>query len=730
LLTARCGLVIVASVALTAQALAQQQKPPQQQEPEDVVRVYTDLVQTDVMVFDRQGRFVHDLKPEEFALRVDGKPQPIEFFERVAAGSADEEAQLSAARGNVAANPKEAPVPLDRGRAVFFYVDDFHLSAGDLILLRRALHKFVEDDLGQNDEAVITSASGQIGFLQQLTDNKEVLGAAIERIKARPNLIHDDDRPPMNEYQALIIDRSPATLTSRNYRDLTEFYVEKRMEELQCGDQACRDEAEIFVRNRARAILSQAVPVTTNTLASFESLVKSSTRLPGRKLVFFISDGFLLDPRNSDVPQRLEQITDAAARNGVVIYSMDARGLATNSPKAGDDVAIDLSGVLDRESMNELSASRQGMTTLALKTGGRTLFDTNGLETGLANAVKETSLYYLLAWRTSHESQASRKLPRIEVSLPNHPELTVRVRQGLMPIAAAENSRPAAKSEKGEPEKKSGPEKSSETKLREALAAVYPARELPVALDLQYQNTPDKGTVLTASMQVPIESLSFTAQSGTQTALVDLAGSVYDDQGKVRGSFNQRGTVTPASAEQARTPDAAVTYKYPLALPPGLYQVRVGARDAVSGRTGTANEWVEIPDTSARRLALSSVVAGELTAQNEKSEARQMRWRADHSFRRDSSLRFQLYVYNASLAPADSKPDLVLQLQLMRDRQPVVTTPLQQVATSGLQTFERIRTGGDLSLKGLPPGRYLLLISVIDRAARTSASQEMRFQID
>jgi VWFA-related protein len=723
---AACGWVVVASVALAAQALAQQQQEKPQQETEDVVRVYTDLVQTDVMVFDKQGRFAGGLKREEFALRVDGRPQPIEFFERVAAGSADEEAQLSAARGVVAANPKEAPVPLDRGRAIFFYVDDFHLSAGDLTFLRRALHKFVDDDLGQNDEAVITSASGQIGFLQQLTDNREVLRAAVERIKARPNLVFDTDRPPMNEYQALIIDRSPATMTSRNYRDLTEFFVEKRMEELQCGDPACRDGAEIYVRNRARAILEQAVPVTTNSLAAFENLVKSSTQLPGRKLVFFVSGGFVLDPRNSDVPQRLEQIAAAAARGGVVIYSMDARGLPTGLPRAGDDVAIDPSGVVDREAANELMASRDGMTTLALKTGGRTLFDSNALEAGLAGAVKETSLYYLLAWRASHESQTGRRPPRIEVSLPNHPELTVRVRQGFAPVAAAENPGPAAKTAKG------GPEKSSETKLREAMAAVYPTRELPVALDLQYQNTPDKGTMLTASMQVPIESLSFTSQSGTQTALVDLAGSVYDDQGRVKGSFNQRGTVTPARADQAHPPDAAVTYKYPLPLQPGLYQVRVGARDAVSGKTGTDSEWVEIPDTSARRLALSSVIAGELTtaAQGEKSETRRMTWRADHRYRRDSSLRFQLYVYNAALAPADSKPDLVMQLQLMRDRQPVVTTPLQQVATAGLQTFERIRTGGDLSLKGLPPGRYLLLISVIDRAAKTSASQEMRLQIE
>src|ERR1700730_1279945 len=83
----------------------QNPKPPKPDE--EVVRVYTDLVQTDVMVFDKQGRFVNGLKREDFQLRIDGKPQPIEFFERVAAGSANEEMQLSAARGSSPANQRE-----------------------------------------------------------------------------------------------------------------------------------------------------------------------------------------------------------------------------------------------------------------------------------------------------------------------------------------------------------------------------------------------------------------------------------------------------------------------------------------------------------------------------------------------------------------------------------------------------------------------------------------------
>src|SRR5690349_2238351 len=62
------------------------QKPAEAQD--DIIRVNTELVQTDVMVFDKQGHFVDGLKSDQFALKVDDKATPITFFERVAAGKA------------------------------------------------------------------------------------------------------------------------------------------------------------------------------------------------------------------------------------------------------------------------------------------------------------------------------------------------------------------------------------------------------------------------------------------------------------------------------------------------------------------------------------------------------------------------------------------------------------------------------------------------------------------
>src|SRR5436853_3839631 len=193
---------------LSGIAHAQQAQPGTTQQTDDVVRISTELIQTDVMVFNREGKFVDGLKPEQFELRVDGKPMQVSFFERVTAGSVNEEAQLAAARGGRSLSAiKEAGVqPLDRGRTFFFFVDDLHQSFESMKRTQQLLLNFIDKEMGQNDSMAVASVTGQIGFLQQLTDNRSVLRAAVARLKAGPRLMSDNLRPPMSESMALAIE--------------------------------------------------------------------------------------------------------------------------------------------------------------------------------------------------------------------------------------------------------------------------------------------------------------------------------------------------------------------------------------------------------------------------------------------------------------------------------------------------------------------------------------------
>lgn len=715
--------MVLCCLSLIWQTPGQTPQNPKRADEDDVVRVQSDLVQTDVMVFDKQGRFVSGLNQGDFELRIDGKPQPVQFFESITAGSANEEAQLSAARGvSAKAVGKETPisVPLDRGRTVFFYVDDLHLTAGDVPFTRKLLLSFIEKDMGQNDEVAITSVTGQIGFLQQLSDNKTVLRAAVDRLKPRPYVVTDFERPPMSEYQALKIDHYD--------RDLTDYFVEQLMREF---PGTSRQQAEAQIQGRAHQILAQASNVTTNTLVGLESLVRSSSGLSGRKLVFFISSGFFLDDRNSDSSDRLRRITSAAARNGVVIYSMDARGLVASLTDASSSVAFDPSGRAERSSSGELLASQDAMNALAKDTGGRAVFNTNALDVGLSKALKETSVYYLLAWRPDRALQANGKFRRISVALPSRPDLTVRVRQGFFDVL------PAAHSAGAKTKESLKPPKPPDTLLREALTAVYPDPELPVALTLNYMNTPDKGVLLTGSAQISLDSLTFATEAGKTRALLDIIGAIYNDQGKPGDSISDRLTITASSLEQAHETGQNFIYNYKIYVPPGLYQMRFGVRDPASGKIGTVKEWVEIPNLASHHLTMSSLIAGERAPQAGPSltgsaqNADQMaQLRVDRRFHRNSFLRFLVYVYNAARRPADAQPDVALQIQILRDQQPVVTTPLKRISTEGVTQLDQLPYAADVSLDGLAAGRYVLHVTTIDRVAKSSAFQTMRFEIE
>ncbi len=733
-----CILVVCVFLFLTSAILGQTRKnstPVEQSE--DTIRINTELVQTDVMVFDKQGHFVKDLRPGDFELRIDGKLLPISFLELVSTGSPNEESQLAATRSSRGSKAELSPlsVELDRRRATFFYVDDLHLAANNLVSARKVLVNYIEKDMRQNDEAAITSASGQIGFLQQLTDNKSVLHAAIERLKVRPHLTSDSERPAMSEYQALAIER--------NNRDVIDFFVDELMKDLPTLPTIAapgglpRGRAEQHVRDRASTILQQASAVSINSLFGLESLVRSSSKLPGRKLIFFISDGFFLDDRNSNNRDQLNHITSLAARSGVVIYSIDARGLVASLTDASSDVPSDPSGRLQRIAGGELVESQDAMNALARDTGGRPIFNTNALDAGVTQALQETSNYYLVAWRPESNEQKSEKFRHIEVNVVSRPELTVRVRKGFFDLERARvTADPRSKNPDQKPDQSK--EKTAETQIRSAINAPFPERGLPVSLSLTWTDTAEKRQTLNIALQVHGEALSFEPEGDKLKAVVDVAGSVYNEQGKAGASFGERLTVTDQTKGTNTSIGPDLVYGYPLTLPPGLYQVRVAVREEKNGRIGSTQQWIDIPDLSTHKVVLSSLILSERIVTPAAAEARvtsagnaelprdRVTIRVDHRFPRNSFLRFLVFIYT----PVVVRPDIAVQIQILRSDQPVITTPLRKVSTEGMSDLGRLPYAADISLEQLPTGRYMLLVTAIDRVSQATTSQSTRFEIE
>ena len=708
---------------------------PAQQTGDDVIRVNTDLVQTDFMVFDKQGNFVDGLKREQFLFKVDGKPREISFFDRIAAGSRNEEAQLAAARGTTSTPGTSAALPLDRGRMVFFFIDDLHLSQGSVSYTRELLKRFIESDMKQNDRAQIDAASGQLGFLQQLTDNKSVLLAAAERLRYQQIIdSQSDEYPPMTEYQSMQIERRDL--------DLFNFMVDKILER---SPKFPRGQAEQIIRGRARQIIEVGASVVGRSFDGLKGFIDLIQPLPGRKIVFFVSDGFLADESRRENWDRLQRITHAAARSGVVIYSIDARGMSAGMAQmtSSHQFMLDPRGILARSSSGEAHATQDAMSSLANDTGGRAFFNNNAMHGSLVTALKESSTYYLLSWRPESDEQRNPKFRQIEVSVIGRPDLVVRFHRGF--------GDPAEENAKNKSKDSVAPAaaKTPNDEIRTVLSAPYPTTKIPVAISLNFLDSVQLGGTLRTAIKVGTESLALDPQPTGAVAALDVAVVVLNDQGKSVSNFTQRFDIKPA--RNSNKPPESVFYDHVAPVKPGLYQVRVAAIDVKSGARGSAYEWIEVPDIATKRLTMSSLVIGERKSEGQTAPAsdslrpeplKELPVNVDHKFASSSYLRLLTFIYNASLAQLDSRadatppnngkpsPEIDVQIQVFRDNEPVITMPLHKIQTEGIADVHRVPYAAEISLNGLARGAYVLQVTVIDKLAKGSATRKLNFQIE
>ena len=582
---------LLSCLFLFAAIVFSQTKPEQKPEPageaQDVIKFETSLVQTDVMVFDKAGRPVTDLRPEQFQLKINNTPREISFFEAVRSGGFSGQSDTNAGQPN-AAQPG-APKSDAQRRAIIFFIDDLHLAPDSLARTRKALLEYIDRGIADTDLVAITSPSGQVGFLQQFTANKDALRSAVARLNYRTNTKLDMDKPPMSEYIAMKI---------REGDEQALIYYIQEIQKQNCirtrGGVICSvtpQGARQMAKNRANEIVVEAAPTAADTLRLLEGLMRTAAQLPGRKLVFVISDGFYLTDTKTGSIDKIKRVTDAAGRAGVVIYTLDARGIVSDSIDIVNNKPIDSKGMLVGASMGEISASQDGLNALAADTGGQALLNTNlPMHQWVQKVLDETSNYYLLAWKPDNEEQKRGKFKHIDVSIVGRPDLKVRLRTSYFKSAALPLLTTKKKSEKD-------PAKARDDDMRIVIDTPVSQREIPTEVDLRFVQMPGFGTRVVATISIDDAALTFEPTEGKSSADVDIGGILYDDKGKPIDSFVGRLRIFPKSsiAAGSGTREKRSIYRFSTLVPGGLYQVRVGIRDLKSSRLGSAMDWIKVP---------------------------------------------------------------------------------------------------------------------------------------
>jgi VWFA-related protein len=690
----------------------QPSQTPAAEKDDDVIRINTDLVQTDVVVLDRQGRFVDGLQRDQFELRVDTQPQTISFFERIMAGTLAEEKQLAVGR----AQPSVTSVSLrtaetsEHQRTSAFFVDDVHLGPEEILRARKLLQGFVDNDMLPGDQVLIASASGQVGFLQQFTNNKQMLRAAIARLRYQSQARLDTPLLPMTGYEALAVDRNEWSVINKKVNEVLANYSLPNTRRERIADLKARAEQE--VRNAARQILQQARHIDQSMLTTLESLARGSAGIRGRKLLFFLSEGFVIDRRSSDIQDRLQRVVDAAARNGVVIYTVDPRGLSAAFADASSEVVATESHV-DTTS-TDISVSHQVLVSLAADTGGRAILNNNNLEAGISKAFEEVSNYYLLAWHPDVVEQGKPKFRQLRVSIKGRPDLKVLARRGFFSSSyqpSKENARQGNETSVSLPT----------SALNKQLNSPFVRHDIPVSLYSSFTNDVQRGSVLTVSARLRVVAPESSERS---TPDIDVVYVVLNHEGKTVAGSRQKLTEAP-TIDKARSL-AGFLSESSVPLAPGLYQIRVAAQDNHDGRIGSAFDWIEIPKFEPKHLSLSSL----LLSEQKVGDTQSSRLNVERAFARTSRLLCQTYIYNAAPGRNGEPPQITMEVKVFYHNELIANVPPHSLSLGALHDYSRIPYAVPIPLESMPTGTYTLNVTVSDRNTSASATQNINFMIE
>ncbi|HJS23323.1 MAG TPA: VWA domain-containing protein, partial [Pyrinomonadaceae bacterium] len=201
---AHLSLPLLLLIALAAPSVPQSQDPatttqrprkvfPKEQEPEDVVRVDTDLVSVDVTAMDASGRPVRNLRQEDFKVFSDDVEQPIAFF------------QIEKRQGEA------------RPVAIVFALDvSGSMTADEIVRLRNALQSFSNHLSSHPAVYAVMTFGMHVKTIQKFTSNPEKLGDSLDRIaRDSPNGLSTHTYDAVDDAIRMLVRSAPRTREKR-----------------------------------------------------------------------------------------------------------------------------------------------------------------------------------------------------------------------------------------------------------------------------------------------------------------------------------------------------------------------------------------------------------------------------------------------------------------------------------------------------------------------------------
>jgi VWFA-related protein len=674
------ALILLAGLSTSLPIGAQQTPPgppqpppprPAAEQPPITFKVEVNYVEIDAIVTDAQGNFVRNLTKDDFQVFEQGKPQTVSVASLVDIPVEKFDPPLFKTK------PIEPDVRSNRrefdGRVFVILLDDLNTSFTRSARVKLAARNFIERYLGANDVAAIVQTGGGKSTAQEFTSSRERLLRAVNNFMGQKERSGTLER--IDEY----------------YRTLGTGATGRP-----------RDPNEAIRVYKAR-----------NTFTVLKNVADYMAGIRGRrKAVVFFSEGIdydIYDPFNNtyatDIKQYSQDAIAAATRANVSFYGVDPRGLS------GFDDLAEISSLPNDPSLNlglsalqrELQISQDSLRTLSDETGGFAAVNANDFSKSFARIIQDNSSYYVLGYY-SNDTRRDGQFRTLSVRM-KQPGLQVRARKGYV----APKGRPPA----GTPAPAGI---AASIAMREALDSPVPVTGLAMsAFAAPMIGARPKASVLVV-VELEGQALKFKQDGALFANSIEVAILAMDESGKIKDGSKDVADLKLRPETHALVVKNGVRLTKRLALPPGSYQLRIGARESVGGLVGSVMYDLDVPDFSKTDLSMGGLLltaasSGRMPTANPDPDFKEILPSSPTALRvfpSGDQLTLAVDVYDNKV----STPHRVeIKTTLTSDTGNVVFSSTDERRSEELKgvngTFGHVAT---VPLKGVAPGRYVLRV--------------------
>jgi VWFA-related protein len=453
-------------------------------------------------------------------------------------------------------------------------------------------------------------------------------------------------------------------------------------------------------------------------LRALKTLAEAMAPIQQKKAILYFSSG--MQRNGTDNQVELRAAVNAAVRANVAIYPVDSRGLQAivpgGSARQGSRGGIGaFSGSAVTSQFTQLAAQQETLTTLAADTGGTAFLDSNDFGEAFGKVTRDISSYYILGYASTNADKDGR-YRRISVRLKNR-DVKVEAREGYY---ADRDFTHTAKGDR-------------ELQLQEQLSMQIPATDVPLFVTAEYFRMAADRYYVPVAIAVPGSAVPPPKEKGNDKITLDIAGFIRDERNAPVGRIRDTMTVPPASADGLAA--RQVLYQTGVTLPPGRFSIKVVVRENASGKMGTFESKIAVPELKQAPVKVSSVVlstqlqsvAGRKSSSPLVRDGVELVPNLTHIVSRGQKLYFYYEVYEP--AQDAGMPQVRTSLAFYRGRVKVFETPVVERTMIDAADRHAAVFQFEVPVASFRPGLYTCQINVVDEVASKFAFPRLELYV-